>query len=77
MTLGAAGAALVLAGETLRAEAPRVAAVDTVGAGDVFCGTLVAGRAEGLAWVDALRAASQAAAICVARAGVLSLLSDA
>ena len=72
VTLGAAGAALVLAGETLRAQAPQVVAVNTVGAGDVFCGTLVAGRAEGLAWVDALRAASQAAAICVARVGVLS-----
>jgi ribokinase len=72
VTLGAAGSALVLAGETLRTQAPQVAAVDTVGAGDVFCGTLVAGRAEGLAWVDALRAASQAAAICVGRAGVLS-----
>ena len=72
VTLGAAGAALVLASETLRAQAPQVVAVNTVGAGDVFCGTLVAGRAEGLAWVDALRAASQAAAICVARVGVLS-----
>jgi ribokinase len=72
VTLGAAGAALVLASETLRAQAPQVVAVNTVGAGDVFCGTLVAGRAEGLAWVDVLRAASQAAAICVARVGVLS-----
>ena len=72
VTFGAAGAALVLASETLRAQAPHVVAVNTVGAGDVFCGTLVAGRAEGLAWVDALRAASQAAAICVARVGVLS-----
>jgi ribokinase len=72
VTLGADGSALVLAGETLRTQAPQVVAVDTVGAGDVFCGTLIAGRAEGLAWVDALRAASEAAAICVGRAGVLS-----
>ena len=48
VTLGAAGSALVSAGETLRANAPPVAAVDTVGAGDVFCGTLVAARAKGL-----------------------------
>ena len=46
VTLGAAGAALVLASETLRAQALQVVAVNTVGAGDVFCGTLVAGRAE-------------------------------
>ena len=72
LTLGAEGAALVSASETLRVGAPQVDAVNTVGAGDVFCGTLVAGRAEGLDWVDALRAASQAAAICVARVGVLS-----
>ena len=52
--------------------APRVAAVDTVGAGDVFCGTLVAARAKGLPWVEALGAATRAAAICVTRAGVLA-----
>ena len=76
VTLGAAGSALVSADETLRAEAPQVAAVDTVGAGDVFCGTLVAGRLEGLAWDEALQAASQAAAICVGRRRSAFLLSD-
>jgi len=72
VTLGAEGSALVSAGETLRADAPAVAAVDTVGAGDVFCGTLVAARARGLPWVEALGAATRAAAICVTRAGVLA-----
>ena len=72
VTLGAEGSALVSASETLRAQASAVAAVDTVGAGDVFCGTLVAARAEGLAWVEALGAATRAAAICVTRAGVLA-----
>ena len=47
LTLGARGAVLLSARETLRAEAPEVPAIDTVGAGDVFCGTLVAARAEG------------------------------
>ncbi len=72
VTLGAEGSALVSAGETLRANAPPGAAVDTVGAGDVFCGTLVAARAKGLPWVEALGAATRAAAICVTRAGVLT-----
>jgi ribokinase len=72
ITLGAEGSALVSTTETLRAKATEVTAIDTVGAGDVFCGTLVAARAAGLAWAQALRAASDAAAICVTRAGVLA-----
>ena len=72
LTLGAEGAALVTADETLRVGAPRVTAVDTVGAGDVFCGTLIAVRAARFDWEAALQAASEAAAICVTRAGVLA-----
>ena len=72
VTLGAGGAALVMADNILRVSAPSVAAIDTVGAGDVFCGTLVSVRAAGFAWDDALRAAAAAAAICVTRAGVLA-----
>jgi ribokinase len=72
LTLGAEGAVLVTADETLRVSAPRVTAVDTVGAGDVFCGTLIAARAARFHWEAALRAASEAAAICVTRAGVLA-----
>ena len=72
LTLGAEGAALVTADKTLRVGAPRVTAVDTVGAGDVFCGTLIAVRAARFDWEAALQAASEAAAICVTRAGVLA-----
>jgi ribokinase len=72
LTLGAAGSAFVSSGETFRVRAPEVEAIDTVGAGDVFCGTLVAARARGLGWRAAMHAASEAAAICVARAGVLA-----
>jgi len=72
LTLGGEGAALVTADKTLRVGAPRVTAVDTVGAGDVFCGTLIAVRAACFSWGAALQAASEAAAICAARAGVLA-----
>jgi ribokinase len=70
LTLGAAGSALISAGEAFRIGASEVEAIDTVGAGDVFSGTLVAARARGLGWRAAMHAASEAAAICVARAGV-------
>jgi len=72
LTLGAEGAALVTADETVRVGAPRVTAVDTVAAGDVFSGTLIAVRAARFDWEAALQAASEAAAICVTRAGVLA-----
>jgi len=70
LTLGAEGAAFVTRGEELHVKAREVDAVDTVGAGDVFCGTLVSARVAGAAWRDALSAAAAAAAICVCRAGV-------
>jgi ribokinase len=72
LTLGASGSALISAGEAFRIRAPEVEAIDTVGAGDVFCGTLVAARVRGLGWGEAMHAASEAATICVTRAGVLA-----
>jgi ribokinase len=72
LTLGAEGAALISATGELRVKAPDVEAIDTVGAGDVFCGTLVAARAAGAEWPDALRRAAAAAAICVTRPGVMA-----
>ncbi|HSU99667.1 MAG TPA: ribokinase [Roseiarcus sp.] len=72
LTLGAEGARFVSADEAFRVAAPRVAAVDAVGAGDVFCGVLVAARARGRSWGDALGAAVEAASISVTRTGVLA-----
>jgi ribokinase len=72
LTLGAEGAALVTSDKARRAPAPRVEAVDTVGAGDVFCGALIAGRSDGRSWIQSLQAATQAAAIAVTRHGVMS-----
>jgi ribokinase len=71
LTLGERGAAM-LGSDALEVPAPQVAAIDTTGAGDVFCGVLTAARADGASWSAALAAAAQAAAIAVTRRGVLA-----
>jgi ribokinase len=72
LTLAAEGSLLVMKNETWRVSAPKVVAVDTVGAGDALCGTLVAARAQGIDWRRALSAATQAATMSVTRAGALA-----
>jgi ribokinase len=72
LTLGADGAAFFSADDTFGVTAPQVIAVDTVGAGDVFCGVLVAANALGWGWKEALTAAAEAASISVTRKGVLA-----
>jgi ribokinase len=72
LTLGADGAAFFSADDTFRVAAPQVIAVDAVGAGDVFCGVLIAAKALGQNWRDALAAATEAASISVTRKGVLA-----
>ena len=72
LTLGADGASLVSADDTFHVAAPQVIAVDSVGAGDVFCGVLVAAKALGRSWKEALGAAAEAASLSVTRKGVLA-----
>jgi ribokinase len=72
LTLGANGAAFFSAGDAFCISAPRVAAVDAVGAGDVFCGVLVAARALRHGRRAALAAATEAASASVTRKGVLA-----
>jgi ribokinase len=72
LTLGADGALFFSAEDAFRVAAPEVIAVDAVGAGDVFCGVLVAAKALGRSWRDALGAAVEAASISVTRRGVLA-----
>jgi ribokinase len=72
LTLGADGAAFFSANDAFRVAAPQVIAIDTVGAGDVFCGALIAAKALGRNWRDALAAATKAASISVTRKGVLA-----
>lgn len=58
MTLGAAGALVAWSGGTVSVPSPRVRPVDTVGAGDAFCGALAARVADG----DSLEVAAAFAA---------------
>lgn len=69
VSLGAKGAVLVDAGRPRKIPAPRVRAVDTVGAGDALNGALAAGLAAGLHLDAAARRAVVAAALSVTRAG--------
>ena len=70
ITYGAKGAAVAAAGANrLWADARRVRAVDTTGAGDTFLGYYVSRMAQGAADEECLRYATQAAALCVQRPG--------
>ncbi|TDV47811.1 ribokinase [Actinophytocola oryzae] len=71
VTLGAQGA-VIHTGDT-RTEVPGipVQVVDTTGAGDTFCGALVARLDEGAALEPSVRFATTAAAVSVGRAGAV------
>lgn len=75
-TIGRDGA--LMAGEAnLAVPAVAVEAVDTTGAGDVFCGMLTAMRASGRPWRTSLAIAAEAAAVKVTRRGVLAAFPSA
>ncbi len=69
VSLGENGSYLVT--DDLRQIVPafKVKAIDTTGAGDVYCGALAAALVEGMEPKDAIRFASAAAAISVTRLG--------
>ncbi len=69
VTLGADGVVAVEGGEILRAASLPVTPVDTVGAGDTFCGYLAAALADGLPLETALRRAAAAGALACTKAG--------
>ena len=69
VTLGEKGALILDRGGATAVEAFPVQAIDSVGAGDAFCGALGVGLAEGMALHKAVRFASAAGAISVTRAG--------
>ena len=54
--------------------AQRVAAVDTTGCGDTFCGVVAAALAQGAALEDAIGAAQTAAALTATRPGAFAAL---
>ena len=69
VTLGAAGALLARDGRTAAIEADSVDAVDTTGAGDVFCGVFAVALGRGLDATRAVRVATGAATLSVTRPG--------
>ncbi|CAN5631817.1 ribokinase [soil metagenome] len=69
VTLGVRGALWVHREGKQYFKAPRVKAVDTVGAGDCFSGWLAVGIAEGMEMPAAIERAVRAAAIAVTRSG--------
>jgi ribokinase len=76
LTLGRHGVA-AFGTEEIELPSPRVEAVDTTGAGDVFCGVLIAARADDVPWAAALTLAVEAAAISVTRRGVFGSFPSA
>ena len=69
ITLGVEGVCVARAGNIFHVPAYPVKAVDTVGAGDTFCGAFAVACGEGRELADAVRFASAAAAISVTRPG--------
>ncbi|WP_448661964.1 ribokinase [Sphingomonas sp. CJ20] len=74
VTLGAAGAVAVWADRHFHAPALPVRPIDTVGAGDCFCGALAALLDEGLAIDAALGIANAAAGLCTLAPGAVSAM---
>lgn len=72
VTLGAKGCVTFAGREKIDTPAPRVTAIDTVGAGDVFCGTLVACLGRNAPLRVALTIAVEAASLAVTRRGTQS-----
>jgi ribokinase len=69
ITLGAEGCLVATGASKLRVPAPRVEAVDTVGAGDAFNGALAVALGEGRPLAEAAAWAGAAAALAVTQAG--------
>ena len=72
ITLGAAGAYFENKERELSIKAPKVNAIDTTAAGDVFNGVLVVELTSGKNWEDAITTACKAASISVTRMGAQS-----
>ncbi|MBI1621852.1 ribokinase [Aquamicrobium zhengzhouense] len=69
VTLGGDGVVAATPDEFLRAQGLKIEPVDTVGAGDTFCGYLAAGLADGLPLESAMRRAAIAGSLACLAAG--------
>ncbi|MCC6069351.1 carbohydrate kinase family protein [Massilia sp. GCM10020059] len=76
VTLGPRGASGTLDGSSVSVPAVPAAVVDTTGAGDAFCGGLLAGLVRGLAPAAALQLAARAAAIILEQRGGMLAAPD-
>ncbi len=72
VTLGAGGAIWIRGNEARRFHARAVNAVDTTGAGDVFCGVFVGLVDRGKPFAQAIEVAMQAAGLATTRLGTYS-----
>lgn len=72
ITMGAAGAFLLVNGMSEIICAPKVEAIDTTAAGDTFNGALVVALSEGKTFQQSIAFANQAASISVTRIGAQS-----
>lgn len=64
LTLGAGGAIFVGQGKTIRSLPPLIEPVDTVGAGDTFCGYLAAGISSGASLDQTMALSVEASSAC-------------
>ena len=69
VTLGADGVRAATPGEAFSAPALPITPVDTVGAGDTFCGYLAAGLDAGMSLQEAMRRAAVAASLACLKSG--------
>lgn len=69
VTLGENGSMLINAHQTIKVDARKVKAIDTVAAGDTYNGALTVALSEGKDFREAMEFATAASAIAVTRAG--------
>ena len=74
LTLGGRGAIVAEQSGTTVVPSIKVAATDTVGAGDAFCGTVAAMRAEGKSLAQAVRIGCIAGALATTKPGAIPSL---
>jgi len=77
VTLGAEGVVAVRNGQVHRAKGLKIEPVDTVGAGDTFCGYLAASLDAGLDFDKALRRAAVAGSLACLKAGAQPAIPEA
>ncbi|MCW5517789.1 ribokinase [Muriicola sp. Z0-33] len=69
ITMGSRGAFFMNKTQKMLIKPPKVTAVDTTAAGDVFNGTLAVFLAEGQGWKESIEQANKAAAVSVTKMG--------